>query len=66
VNIEPLRKYLEGVDAYKSGDKDLALQLLASSIGASEPTDIMRDSLDNLISPNDATLTLILHECKGD
>lgn len=66
VNTEPLKSYLEGRDALKSGEKDKALKLIADSVGATEPTPFMKSSLHLLAEPNDAILTLIIHRSKGD
>lgn len=66
VNTEPLRNYLESIEAAKAGEKEKALKLLASSIGAAEPSPYIKSNLDKLTKPHDAILTLILHESKGD
>ena len=65
VNIEPLKKYIESRDALKEGDKKKALSLLTDSIGAKTPTPYMESALKDLTEPNQAILTLILHESKG-
>ena len=62
MNTVPLATFLEARDAYKAGDKELALKLLAESVGASEPTQIMKDSLGALVDANPAILTLILDQ----
>ena len=64
MDTKPLRDYLEGVEAYKAGNKDEALNLIAHSVGAEKPTGIMEASLDKLVKPNEAVLGLILHESK--
>ena len=66
VDTEPLRKYIESRDALNAGDKEKALSLLAESMGEKEPTEYMKSELENLVEPNIATLTLILHESKGN
>ena len=65
-NTEPLRLYLEGIDAYKAGDKEAALKLIAESVGVAEPTQIMREALPALARPNQAILALILHESEKE
>ena len=65
VDTEPLKKYIESRDALKAGDKQKALTLLAESMGSEQPTEYMKSELANLVEPNIATLTLILHESKG-
>ena len=66
MNTKPLRDYLEGVEAFNAGDKDTALKSIASSVGMGEPTEIMKASIDKLVKPNEALMTLILHESKKD
>ena len=66
VSTEPLRNYLGSIEAAKAGEKEKALKLLASSIGATEPTPYMKSNLDKLTKPHEAILTLILHNSKGD
>ena len=66
VNTEPLKKYIESRDALKAGDTETALSLLAESIGVKEPTPYMKSALKDLAEPNQAILTLILHNSKGD
>ena len=65
VNTEPLKNYIESRDALRTGDKKRALSLLVNSIGAKTPTPYMESYLDKLTEPNQAILTLILHESKG-
>lgn len=66
VNTEPLKKYIESRDALKEGKREKALLLLASSVGAQTPTPYMESALNDLTEPNQAILTIILHESKGD
>ena len=62
MNTEPLRNYIKGVEAYKAGFPDEALDLISSAVGADRPTGFMIASLDKLVDSNDAILALILHE----
>lgn len=64
VDTTPLKEYLQARDQYQSGDKKEALKLLANSLGASEPTDIMAEATEELLDGNDAALTLIIHRAK--
>ncbi len=66
VNTEPLKEYLEAIDAYNNGNKEKALELLANSVGAPGPTKYMESALGKLSEPNIAILTLLLNEIKGD
>ena len=66
VNTEPLKKYIESRDAQKAGNSETALSLLAESLGAEKPTPYMESALEELTEPNQAILTLILHESKGE
>lgn len=65
MNTEPLRKYIESRDALKAGNKDEAAALLAESLGTDKPTPYMSSALEQLTEPNEAALTIILHESKG-
>ncbi len=65
VNTGPLKQYLEAVDAYKAGDKEKSLVLLAESLGTDSPTAIMKDALAELTQANQAVLTIILQRSKG-
>lgn len=58
--MEPLKRYIEAIEAKNSGDRKKALDLLAESVGIKEPTEIMRNSLDKMLDSNDAVLTVIL------
>lgn len=64
VNIEPLKQYLEGLEAYRQGNNELALELIAKSIGAQEATPLMKEALAQIAKPNQAILALILHRSK--
>jgi len=64
MDTEPLKQYIEAIEAYKNGKKEEALKLIADSIGADEPTAIMKDSLDSLVNINPVILKLILHRSK--
>lgn len=66
MNTEPISDYIEAALAYKDGDKDEALRLLASSMGVNEPTQIMRENLDKLIDTNMAAMAIILHRTKEE
>lgn len=66
VNTEPLKQYIESRDAFKAGENKKALKLLADSVGAPGPTEFMKDNLDKLTEPNDAVLTLIIHQSKEE
>ena len=65
INTEPLKKYIESRDALKAGDKEKSLLLLVDSVGAKVPTPYMESTLKDLTEPNQAILTIILHESKG-
>lgn len=65
VDTEPLKKYIESREALKAGDKNAALALLAESVRAAAPTPYMKDAIEKLAEPNQAILTIILHESKG-
>ena len=62
MNTEPLRNYIKGIEEFKAGNADKALELISNAVGANKPTSYMRSSLPELASPNDAILTLILYE----
>ena len=66
VDTGPLKLYLEGRDAFRAGDKEKALNLISESIGTKSPTPYMKSNLEKLAEPNDAVLTLIIHESKGE
>lgn len=63
-NVESLEQYLRGVEAYKEGREEDALKLIAQSVGADEPTSMMRDSLKELTDLNIAMLALILNRSR--
>lgn len=62
MNTEPLKTYLLGRDAYREGKKEEALKLIAQSMGADQPTPMMKSALGELCDLNDAALTILLHE----
>jgi hypothetical protein len=64
MNPEHLKTYLQGRDAFRAGDTDEALKLIANSLGTDQPTDIMRDALPELANLNDAALVILLHRSK--
>ena len=66
VDTGPLEKYIKSRDALKAGDKETALALLAESVGAEAPTPYMKGTLKELMEPNQAILTILLHKSKGD
>jgi len=60
--MQPLKNYIKAIEANKAGDRAKALELLASSVGAEQPTEFMKSSLDKMLDSNDAVLTVILGE----
>ena len=61
----PLSDFVASQEAYKKGNKDEALSLLAKSVGAQAPTPMMRDNLSKLLGsgePADVVLTLLMKE----
>ena len=62
MNTEPLRNYIKGVEEFKAGNTDEALELISSAVGAKVPTNYMKGNIAKLADSNDAILTLILHE----
>jgi len=65
MNTEPMKKYLQALEAHKNKDDSVAAQRLAESVGLSAPTSIIRDSVANLAdpdNPNPALITLMMHE----
>ena len=67
MNTEPLKKYIRSMETFKTGKPEESAQLLAESVGASRPTSYMQQNLHKLINPqepNDAILTIVLHESK--
>ena len=65
VNTESLQRFIESRDAMKEDNPEKALLLLAKSLGAKAPTPYMKSALKDLTEPNQAILTIILHESKG-
>lgn len=65
-SAEPIRLYLDAVEAYERGNKEEAAQKLAQSLGADEPSALMRSSIDKLLStdtmPNNAVLKILSNE----
>jgi hypothetical protein len=63
---EPIKLYIEAKEAYDRGDREAAVQLLAQSLGADEPSDVLRNSIGKLLSrdtlANDAILQIISTE----
>ena len=64
MNTEPLKQYLKGREALKEGNKEEALNLLASSLGFEKPTNIMQDSYTKLFDLDDVALAVILARSK--
>lgn len=68
MDTKPLSDYMKAVNTYKAGDKTRAGQLIADSLGLSEPTDMIKDSLKALCNseqPNEAIVTLLMHRLQG-
>jgi hypothetical protein len=68
VNTEPLANYLKAVEAYRAGKPRDAEKLIAQSIGLTEPTSYMKNSLKQLCDqdkPNQAIATLLVHQLTG-
>lgn len=65
-SIEPIKLYQEALEKYKQGNKEEAAQKLAQSLGVDEPSDVIRNSIDRLLSantmPNDAVLKILSTE----
>ena len=63
---EPLKLYLEALESYNQGNQKAAAQKLAEAFGAKEPSQVITNSLDKLLSsgsrPNDAVLQIIATE----
>ena len=64
--MQPLKDYIKAIEANKAGDREKALALLASSVGADEPTEFMKSALEKMLDSNDAVLTVILGEIEND
>ena len=65
MNTEPMAEYLRAIEAFKGGHSGKALELLTNSIGATEPTEYMKDYLPQLTEPNAAILTLLVDQIRG-
>lgn len=65
-SAKPIKLYLESIEAYRRGNKKEAALKLAQSLGADEPSDVINNSIDKLLSadtmPNDAILRMISSE----
>lgn len=65
-SLQPIKLYLEAVDMHRGGNKEQAAQLLAQSLGVSEPSPLIRDFIDKLLEqntmPNDAILKILSTE----
>lgn len=64
MNTEPLKQYLKARDALKEGDKEAAVNMLASSLGTEKATAMMKSSCALLLDLHDAALTIILDRSK--
>ena len=67
MSVTPLKEYLEAVENYWNGDREQALDKLANALGADQPTNVMKNSLDKLLQPglaNDAILKILECEVK--
>lgn len=65
-SASPIKLYLEALEAYNRGEEEGAAQKLAQSLGADEPSDVIRSSIGKLLStdtmPNDAVLKIMSTE----
>ena len=66
MNTEPLAQYIKSIEAYKNGNDEEALQLLAKSIGADTHTPMMKQALGEMSNLNVAILALVISRTKGD
>ena len=66
MNTEPLAQYIKSIEAYKKGNEEEALQLLAESVGADKPTSEMKQALAEMSDLNVAVLTLVIHRTKEE
>jgi hypothetical protein len=67
MSTEPLKKYLQAIEAYEEGKMDQAAQLIAESMGMEKPNEIISNpkSLKSLCSkqnPNIAVAALMARE----
>lgn len=65
-SAEPIKLYLEAVAMHREGNKEQAAQLLAESLGASEPSPTIRNYIGKLLEentmPNDVVLQVLSTE----
>jgi hypothetical protein len=67
INTNPLKEYLQSQDAIRSGNNIKALELLTKSIGSDTPSKFIKENLTKLIKePNEAILTLVINQTKGE
>jgi len=63
---KPLKLYLEALESYNQGNREIAAQKLAEAFGAKEPSPVITNSLDRFLNygslPNDAALQIIAAE----
>ena len=63
---QPIKLYLEAVAMHREGKKEQAAQLLAESLGVSEPSPVIENCIDRLLTqntmPNDAILKILSTE----
>jgi hypothetical protein len=67
MSTEPLKKYIQSIEHFKNGNDAEASSLLAESVGIEKSTPYMQENLPKLVNasePNDAILTLVIHETK--
>ena len=63
---QPIKLYLKAVASNREGNKEQAAQLLAESLGVSEPSPVIQDFIGQLLTrntmPNDAVLQVLATE----
>jgi hypothetical protein len=67
MNTEPIKKYIQSIEAFKKGDRANAEIIFSQSIGIQKPTPYIKNNLDELLNPNepnDVILTLLIYETK--